>query len=30
MWHTMYLQYNECDTPCDYNIMNVTHHVSTI
>jgi len=23
-------QYNGCDTPCEYNIMDVIHHVVTI
>jgi len=26
----MLVQYIGCDTSCDYNIMNVTHNVTTI
>jgi len=26
----MLVQYNECDAPCDYNIMDVSNHVTTI
>ena len=30
MWHTMCVKYNECDKLCEYNIMDVTHQVTTI
>jgi len=26
----MRVQYIACDTPCDYNIMDVSNHVTTI